>query len=69
MPRFPILLSVLAVVLLGVMVAARGGPATAQGGTADGPDLAGSWRVVISFADVLTIVGLSTYGDNGTVLT
>jgi hypothetical protein len=67
MRRLPILFSILTVVLLGLVAAARTGPTTAQE-AADGPDLAGSWRVVISFADGRTIVGLSTLGADGTAV-
>jgi hypothetical protein len=61
------LLSVLAVVALGLVAAARIGSTTAQEG--DGPDLAGSWRVVVSTADGRTFLTLSTFGADGTALT
>jgi hypothetical protein len=66
MRRFPIVLSVLAVVLLGVVVAAPGGPTTAQEATTT--NFAGSWQVVIALADGRTVVALSTYGADGTVV-
>ena len=66
MRRVPGVLSVVAVLLVGVLAVDRTGPTTAQ--DAEGPDLAGSWRVAISFADGRTIVGLSTYGADGTAV-
>ena len=35
---------------------------------AGGPNLAGSWLAIITFADGRTIVGLSTYGTDGTAV-
>lgn len=66
MRRFPIILSVLAVVLLGVVATTRGGSTGAQ--ETASPNLAGSWRVVISFPDGRTVFALSTYGADGTVI-
>ena len=70
MRRVPVLLSVLAVMLLGLTAAARGAATAAQEGTpaADGPDLAGSWRVVLTFADGRTVLSLGTYGADGTAV-
>jgi len=70
MRRLPVLLSVVAVVLLGLVAGAHIGPATAQEGspTAGGLDLAGSWRVVISTTDGRTFLTLSTFGADGTVV-
>ncbi|HEY7032318.1 MAG TPA: hypothetical protein VH482_13350 [Thermomicrobiales bacterium] len=67
MRRLPVLLSAVAVVVLGLVAAARIGSTTAQ--ESDGPDLAGSWRVVVSAADGRTFLTLSTFGADGTVLT
>jgi hypothetical protein len=69
MRRFALVLSALAIVLLGLLGAAGGGWTLAQEDTTDGgPDLAGSWRAVISLADGRTVVALSTYGADGTVV-
>jgi hypothetical protein len=56
------------VLLLGLVATPRLGPTTAQE-AADDPNFAGSWRVVISRADGVTVFSLQTYGADGTVLT
>jgi hypothetical protein len=67
MRRLSILISVTAILLLGLIATPRLGPTTAQEAT-DGPDLAGSWRVVVSRADGATFLSLHTYGAEGTVV-
>lgn len=67
MRRLSVLISLAAVLLLGLVAIPRLGPATAQE-AADDPALAGSWRVIITRSDGVTLFSLQSFGAEGTAL-
>lgn len=71
MRRSWVLPSVVAAVLLGLLAAGRLPPIAAEDATpaAGGPDLGGSWRVVVSPANGPTQLTLATFSADGTATT
>ena len=70
MRRAPLVVSVLAIVLLGLVALARTGPTAAQDATppAGGPGFVGSWLMVGTIAQGPTVLTLVTVGADGTVV-